>query len=98
MYALALGCIGIFLALFIVNYLDYIKKIQENEYIEWDLKTITAGDYTIEFDIKPEFLSDFLVKEYNKWIATQSDKGKFYVSRVEAFRDWVQNEMEQRLD
>ena len=58
--ALALGCMAIFVALFVVNYLDYIKKMQENNYVEWDVKTITAGDYTIEFDIEPQFFEAFL--------------------------------------
>ena len=88
--ALGLGCLAIFVALFMVLYLDYIKKIQENNYIEWDIKTITAGDYTIEFDIDPDFFDDFLVKEYTNWTAKQSDeKGIQYESRMAAFRDWI---------
>ena len=68
--ALGLGCMAVFVALFFVLYLDYIKKIQENNYIEWDIKTVTAADYTIEFDIESSFFDDFLVKEYTKWIGT----------------------------
>jgi len=49
------GCSAVFIALFVINYIDYIKKTQENNYVEWDIKTITAGDYAIEFDIQPEF-------------------------------------------
>jgi len=45
----------VFVALFVLNFVDYIKKVQANEYIEWDVKTITAADYTIEFDITPDF-------------------------------------------
>jgi len=63
-----LGCIAIFVALFVINYLDYMKKIQENDYVEWDIKTITAGDYTIEFDISADFFNDFVVKESTQWI------------------------------
>ena len=48
---LTLSCIAVFLALFLVNYIDYIRKISENDYVEWDVKTVTAGDYAIEFDI-----------------------------------------------
>ena len=87
--ALGLGCMAVFVALFFVLYLDYIKKIQENNYIEWDIKTVTAADYTIEFDIESSFFDDFLVKEYTKWIGSQNDKGISYVSRMEAFRDWI---------
>jgi len=50
---LALACCAVFISLFTINFLDYVKKVQENNYIEWDVKTITAGDYTIEFDISP---------------------------------------------
>jgi len=46
---LLFSCIVVFLCLCTVNYVDYIKKLQENAYVEWDLKTITAGDYTVEF-------------------------------------------------
>lgn len=70
-------------------YLDYMKKIQENVYVEWDVKTVTAGDYTIEFDIEPSFFDDFLVKKYLSFISYQSDQGKEdYTARVEVFRDW----------
>ena len=50
---LVIGCCAVFIALFVINYIDYIKKTQENNYVEWDVKTITAGDYAIEFDIDP---------------------------------------------
>ena len=49
---LGCACVVVFMCLSILNYMDYIKKIQENKYIEWDLKTITSGDYTIEFTIE----------------------------------------------
>ena len=38
-------------------------KMQEFSYVEWDVKTITAGDYTVEFDISPEFFEDWLDKK-----------------------------------
>jgi len=31
-------------------------------YIDWDVKTITAGDYTIEFNISKEFYKKFKKK------------------------------------
>ena len=65
---LLIGCCAVFIALFVINYVDYIKKTQENNYVEWDVKTITAGDYAIEFDIEPKFFEDFIEKEYNSWV------------------------------
>lgn len=83
---LVLGCAAVFIALFVVNYLDYIKKVQQNNYIEWDLKTITSGDFAIEFDLDPTFFSDYLEKEHDNWVeeAAASGKGPF-MSRVQAF-------------
>ena len=89
---------AVFIVLFIVMYLDYMKKIQENNYVEWDVKTITAGDYTVEFDISPDFFDDWLIKEYIKWVGIQAEAGVEYISRVQAFQAWIQHEMEQRLD
>ena len=75
-----------FIAHFTLNYLDYIKKSQENEYIEWDIKTITAGDYAIEFDIGPGFYKDFLENKKDEWIAEAAAQGRApFLSRVQCF-------------
>ena len=34
--ALVFGCLGVFIALFFINYNDYMRKLSENGYIEWD--------------------------------------------------------------
>ena len=96
--SLFLGCVAVFVALFVLNYIDYIKKVQENDYVEWDIKTITAGDYTIEFDITVDFYRDWLDNKSSEWIAQKEAEGVKYTAMVEAFRDWIQLEMEQRLD
>jgi len=43
--------IVLFVFFFSVLYIDYIDNQQALSFIDWDVKTITAGDYTIEFDI-----------------------------------------------
>lgn len=65
---LVLGCAAVFIALFVVNYLDYIKKVQQNNYVEWDVKTITAGDYTIEFKIPDAFYKAYMNQMHTNWI------------------------------
>ena len=96
---LAIGCICVSLALYVINFFDYIKKDQENQYIEWDVKTITSGDYTVEFDIQPEFFNRWVDKEYIKFTQKMHrEQRKYYVARVDAFRDWITAEMERRLD
>ena len=95
---LVLACCAVFVSLFIINFLDYVKKIQENNYIEWDIKTVTAGDYTIEFDITPKFFQTFLDKEYEDFNSKAMDDGIDYVTPQEAFKDWITKEMQSRLD
>jgi hypothetical protein len=51
MFGLVCACTGVFLYLFITVYLDYIKGIQKCKYVKFDVQTITAADYTIEFDL-----------------------------------------------
>ena len=48
---LFIGCLAVFVYLFTLNYFDYIRCVQENMFVDWDVKTITAGDYTVSFDI-----------------------------------------------
>lgn len=95
---LALACCAVFISLFTINYLDYVKKVQENNYIEWDIKTITAGDYTIEFDIAPSFFQKYLEQENDRWQEKMlNEEGTKYMTPQEAFKDWIMNEMETRL-
>jgi hypothetical protein len=42
---------GVFIALFFIVFVDYISSIFKNAFVEWDVKTITAGDYSCELDI-----------------------------------------------
>lgn len=49
---LFVGCITVFIYLFVLVYLDYIKCKEMNEFVEFDVDTITAGDYTVTFDLE----------------------------------------------
>lgn len=53
-FGLLIGCIAVFIYLFTVVYFDYISSVQKTKYVDWDVKTITAGDYTVEFDLDHE--------------------------------------------
>ena len=41
------GCVAVFIYLFTLVFIDYVKSIQQNKYIDWDVKTITAVSSTI---------------------------------------------------
>lgn len=43
-------------------YLDYIKCKEMNEYVEFDVDTITSGDYTVNFDLEENTYKRFADK------------------------------------
>jgi len=79
---------GVFIALFFVVYVDYMRSVFKNLFVEWDVKTITAGDYTVELDIAETMWKEFIEKKYDPLC------GK---TKIEAFRDYIKDEMEERL-
>lgn len=95
--ALALGCVGVFLALFVLNYFDYMKQVAELGFVEWDVKTITAGDYTVEFNLDETFYDDYIEKELDDWIEESLAEGREYLSKLQSFQFWIQRQMERRL-
>ena len=57
--SLGIACAVTFVALFVLNFIDYISRMQEIRYIEWDVKTLTSSDYTVEVDIGNDFYSNY---------------------------------------
>jgi hypothetical protein len=58
-YGLITSCTAVFIYLFTIVYFDYIKTLQKTKYVDFDVKTITAGDYTVEFDIVESIYKEF---------------------------------------
>jgi hypothetical protein len=56
---LFIGCLGVFIYLFVQVYSQWIKSVESNNYIDWDVATITAADYTVEFEIDPDMFAEF---------------------------------------
>lgn len=56
---------GVFVALFLVIFIDYLKSIFRNSFIEWDVKTVTAGDYSVELNISAKQWHTFLTTIYD---------------------------------
>lgn len=46
--------------IYMVVYFNYAHLVAKNDYVEWDLKTVTAGDFTVEFDITVDFFEAFV--------------------------------------
>ena len=65
---LIIACSVTFMALFVVNFVDYIAHLQEIKRIEWDVKTLTSGDYTVEVDIGVDFYQNYKRLEEKNWL------------------------------
>ncbi len=46
--------------MFITVYVDYIEQQAINKFKMWDVRTITAADYTVELKIETEFYDKFV--------------------------------------
>lgn len=48
---LFVSCVTVFIVFFSITYIEYIKSVQQFKYVDFDYKTLTAADYTVEFQI-----------------------------------------------
>ena len=87
-FGLMVGCLAVFVYMFVVIYIDYIKQVQKNKFVDFDVKTITAGDYTVEFDIDESI--------YNKW-KDHYHMGVNPISEMAQFKIYVQTKLEERI-
>ena len=56
---LFLTCMNLLGAMFFFIVLHYLTNLQDIKYAEWDLKTVTAADYTVEFRIPRPLFENF---------------------------------------
>lgn len=54
------------ISLFFVLTLQKLYKGGKIEELEWDISTVTAGDYTVEFDIPKESYSEWYDNMYKR--------------------------------
>lgn len=59
---LGIACLGVFIYLFMFITVEYVKSVQDNMFVEWDVKTISAADYTCEFGITEDMYEEFVNK------------------------------------
>ena len=83
------GSISVFCALFVFVYADYLEQEFEIQAKLQDVQTVTAADYTLEFDISDDFFRKFLRDElHNKPDGLPT---------VVHFRNWLKDSIEQSV-
>lgn len=79
MYGLSAACLAVAIGLYCVVYFDYIKQVFSSDYVEHDVKTVTAGDYTVEFKITDDFFDNWDIFYKLSFMASQKvNKGIVY--------------------
>lgn len=58
--------IAVLVYFYIIIYMDYIQCVLSTRYIDFDIKTLTASDFSVEFDIEPTVLQHFTDKYYDE--------------------------------
>lgn len=53
-FSLFSGCLAIFIFFVTYIYFDYLKSSQGMQYVDNDIKTVSAADYSVHFDIESE--------------------------------------------
>jgi len=59
-WGLILASLGVFMYFYAFLAIEYEHARQRLLYVDWDVKTITAGDYTMEFDITEKMYAQFI--------------------------------------
>lgn len=93
---LFISCLTVFIALYTMLNTDFIRAKQRNDFVEFDVNTITAGDYSIEFDIEDEVYESFLTQVYHN-DEEEFSKAKFGQTPNIAFREWIKKLFEDRI-
>lgn len=85
---LGIASLAVLIYCYTIIYFDYIRAVEKNMYLDFDIQTITAGDYTVEFDMPPQSY------EYFKEVYYKKDNP---MSELAQFKLYVQEELEQRI-
>ena len=56
---LVIACISVFVIVFSVTYIEYMKGVQKFKYVEYDFNTLSTADYSIEFTLKKGMWDNF---------------------------------------
>lgn len=85
---LFIACTVIVIILFSVNYIQYIQIKQDYKYIDFDFKTLSTSDYSVEIQISEQMWRNFLKDLYD-------ESSSF--SRIGQFRIYMKREFERRI-
>lgn len=85
------SCCGVFLVCVYIIVIYYFKRVSKLNQLDWDIQTITPGDYTVQYEITDKAYKWFLASDTYK-----KDKNRG-MSVGESLKAYLKNELEKTL-
>lgn len=85
---LAVSCMALLVVFFSITYISYARGVQAYQYVEFDYKTLSTADYTVELPITAGMWQTFLDTYFDH---------KNPISEIGQFRLYMIRELERRL-
>lgn len=63
---MVISCVSVFVAMLYLTSIYYLKQNSKLTNIEWDVATVTAGDFSVEYTITPDMYSEFIEVYFSK--------------------------------
>jgi hypothetical protein len=87
-----IACLGVLLVLVYLTVLHYFKRASDLNQMQWDIQTITPGDYTAQFEISAKAYTYFMSYVYPRDQQRKSD-----ISIGESLKTYLKKELEHVL-
>ena len=87
-----IACLGVLLVLVYLTVLHYFKRASDLNQMQWDIQTITPGDYTAQFEISEKAYTYFMNYVYPRDQQRKSD-----ISIGESLKTYLKKELEHVL-
>jgi hypothetical protein len=86
--AITVSCLAVFAVGVYLTVLFYFKRASDLNQIQWDMETITPGDYTVQLEISEKAFNHFKTTIYPQELGRKSD-----LSIGESLKAYIKKEL-----
>ena len=84
------SCLGVFMVSIYMIVIYWFKRVSKLQQLDWDIQTITPGDYTVQMEISDKAYEWFMTNIYPPLEAKNLSIG-------ESLKSYMKNELEKTL-
>lgn len=86
--AITVACLSVFAVGVYLTVLFYFKRASDLNQIQWDMETITPGDYTVQLEISEKAFNSYMTRIYPDQKNKKSD-----ISVGEGLKAYIKSEL-----